>query len=154
MLTETFWKEATNSQQTFNPANAVMPEKGHLSCCSPVGGTADSPTPTLVIRSFARGCLSGGKRCSRNTRAIAQVFRQLRSSRTGNCRVPNSVGGDNGDHWSSDRLILQDFELIPPPAKQSIHSTPRTITQLFCIKEVSQKPSNQHGILSLRQYRR
>lgn len=73
---------------------------------------------------------------------------------TGNCRVLSSVGGDNGDHWSSYRLTLQDFELISPPAKQSIHSIPRIIRRLFCTKEVSQKPSNQHGILSLGQYRR
>jgi len=61
--------------------------------------------------------------------------------KTGDCKAPSSVGGDSGGHWCSGRLILQDFALGSPPAKQSIHSIPGILTQLFCPKEVSQKPS-------------
>lgn len=43
-------------------------------------------------------------------------------------------GGERGDRWCSDRLILQDMELISPPATQAIHSISRIITRLFCTK--------------------
>lgn len=43
-----FGKKPQNSRRTFNPPNAVRPEKTHLSCSNPGEGTADSPAPTLV----------------------------------------------------------------------------------------------------------
>lgn len=49
------------------------------------------------------------KGCSRNTRALSQVFRlQLRSW------LPTSVGGDKGEPWSSDGFVLPGIGLSSP----------------------------------------
>lgn len=49
------------------------------------------------------------KGCCRNTRALSQLFRlQLRSWQ------PSSVGGDNGEPWSSDGFVLPSIGVFSP----------------------------------------
>lgn len=55
------------------------------------------------------------------------------------------MGGDNGEPWSSDGLILPGIGLVSPRAKESLRSVPGIISQLLQAGELAgAQQSAQH----------
>lgn len=68
---------------------------------------------------------------SRNTGATGRAFRLSCEVLSSELRGRRQCG-DNGEHWSSDGLILQDFELLPLPATVSSQHTYSYRSSFLC----------------------